>query len=57
MGSIHPQFLINQTVGPGQTQGVFMRRIAMEKAKEILELSLKMGLSQRDVARGTGCCY
>jgi len=32
-----------------------MRRIAMEKAKEILELSLKMGLSQRDVARGTGC--
>ena len=27
----------------------------MEKAKEILELSLKMGLSQRDVARGTGC--
>jgi transposase len=27
----------------------------MEKAKEILELSLKMGLSQRDVASGTGC--
>ena len=27
----------------------------MEKAKEILRLSLQMGLSQRDVARGTGC--
>ena len=32
-----------------------MRRIAMEKAKEILRLSLEMGLNQRDVARGTGC--
>jgi transposase len=32
-----------------------MRRIKMEKAKEILELSLKMGLSQRDTASGTGC--
>jgi hypothetical protein len=32
-----------------------MRRIAMEKAKEILWLSLKMGLSQREVASGTGC--
>jgi transposase len=27
----------------------------MEKAKEILRLSLQMGLSQRDVASGTGC--
>jgi len=27
----------------------------MEKAKEILRLSLNMGLSQRDVASGTGC--
>jgi len=27
----------------------------MEKAKEILRLSLQMGLNQRDVARGTGC--
>jgi len=27
----------------------------MEKAKEILRLSLQMGLSQRDVAKGTGC--
>jgi len=27
----------------------------MEKAKEILRLSLHMGLSQRDVASGTGC--
>ena len=27
----------------------------MEKAKEILRLSLTMGLSQREVARGTGC--
>ena len=27
----------------------------MEKAKEILRLSLEMGLSQRDVASGTGC--
>ena len=27
----------------------------MEKAKEILKLSLAMGLSQREVARGTGC--
>jgi len=32
-----------------------MRRIAMDKAKEILRLSLQMGLSQRDVASGTGC--
>jgi len=32
-----------------------MRRIAMDKAKEILWLSLKMGLSQREVASGTGC--
>jgi len=32
-----------------------MRRIAMEKAKEILRLSLHMGLSQREVASGTGC--
>ena len=32
-----------------------MRRIAMEKAKEILRLSLQMGLSQREVASGTGC--
>ena len=31
-----------------------MRRIAMEKAKEILRLS-QMGLSQREVASGTGC--
>jgi len=31
-----------------------MRRIAMEKAKEILRLS-QMGLSQRDVASGTRC--
>jgi len=31
-----------------------MRRIAMEKAKEILRLS-QMGLSQRNVANGTGC--
>jgi len=31
-----------------------MRRIAMEKAKEILRLS-QMGLSQRDVASGIGC--
>ena len=27
----------------------------MEKAKEIIRLSLQMGLSQRDVASGTGC--
>ena len=27
----------------------------MEKAREILRLSLEMGLSQRDVASGTGC--
>ena len=27
----------------------------MEKAKEILRLSLQMGLSQRETARGTGC--
>ena len=27
----------------------------MEKAKEILRMSLQMGLSQRDVASGTGC--
>jgi len=27
----------------------------MEKAKEILRLSLQMGLSQREVASGTGC--
>jgi len=27
----------------------------MEKAKEILKLALEMGLSQRDVARGTEC--
>ena len=27
----------------------------MEKAKEILRLSLQMGLSQRDVGKGTGC--
>ena len=27
----------------------------MEKAKEILRLSLEMGLSQREVANGTGC--
>ena len=27
----------------------------MEKAKEILRMSLEMGLSQRDVASGTGC--
>ena len=27
----------------------------MDKAKEILRLSLKMGLSQREVASGTGC--
>jgi len=27
----------------------------MEKAKEILRLALQMGLSQRDVAKGTGC--
>jgi hypothetical protein len=33
----------------------FIRRIAMEKAKEILRLSIQMWLSQRDVARGTGC--
>jgi len=32
-----------------------MRRIAMERAKEILRLSLHMGLSQREVASGTGC--
>ena len=32
-----------------------MRRIEMEKAKEILRLSLEMGLSQREVASGTGC--
>ena len=32
-----------------------MRRIEMEKAKEILRLSLTMGLSQRDVASATGC--
>jgi len=32
-----------------------MRRIEMEKAKEILRLSLEMGLSQRDVASGIGC--
>ena len=32
-----------------------MRRIVMEKAKEILRLSLHMGLSQREVASGTGC--
>lgn len=27
----------------------------MDKAKEILRLALRMGLSQREVARGTGC--
>ncbi|GHU09426.1 integrase [Spirochaetia bacterium] len=32
-----------------------MRRIDMERAKEILRLYYEMGLSQRDVARGTGC--
>ena len=32
-----------------------MRRITMEKAKEILRMSLTMGLSQREVAAGTGC--
>jgi len=32
-----------------------MRRIKMEKAREILRLSLTMGLSQREVASGTGC--
>jgi len=32
-----------------------MRRIAMEKAKEIMRLSLQMGLSQRDVASALGC--
>jgi transposase len=31
-----------------------MRRIEMDKAKEILRLS-QMGLSQREVASGTGC--
>jgi transposase len=43
MGALHPE-------------GDFcMRRIAMEKAREILRLSLKMGLSQRDTASATGC--
>ena len=32
-----------------------MRRIAMEKAMEILRLSLQMGLNQRDVASATEC--
>ena len=32
-----------------------MRRTTMEKAKEILRLSLQMGLSQREVASGIGC--
>jgi DNA-directed RNA polymerase specialized sigma24 family protein len=32
-----------------------MRRIEMEKAREILRLSCEAGLSQRDVAKGTGC--
>jgi hypothetical protein len=32
-----------------------MRRIDMEKAKEILKLSCEAGLSQRDVAAAVGC--
>src|SRR5215469_12308824 len=46
--------LVRGALSPGR-KNLRMRRIAMEKAKEILRLSLEMGLSQREAASGTGC--